>query len=630
MENKVRNKAESMDNTKEDKRKDEEQGEKKQTYRKLTEISDEELRATAAKAKSFPELKRLLGINPNEKNERVKKRAEKAGCEGLLDGYHIGKSSRVDGMSREELQAIADECETYAEFGKRLGYEGGITGLSNMGKRIQQKYHLNFTSYNRYIRSHDKDYLQHIVDSCCSFSEVAEKLGYKSSSHIKKNLDKMDIDYAHFDLGYHGNRKEIDDLKENTHFTHAQLVRMLMEIREIKCEYCGLSNEWNGQALHLEIHHKNSNHSDNRIENLMIVCPNCHAVIEKRGVNDSKRSCAEQKIINEKGRCCEHCGNEKWQGSVLPIELHHVNEKDREYRIDNIEVLCPNCHQQTANYFFQERKATDEELVEALLTSKTRVEAIRKAGCSSNGHMYKRVNQLIEKHQLSHLFSPKEKTPHDKPLCKIKRELPDKQQLKDDIRTLSFQQIGRKYNVCGNAVVKWCKKLHLPWRKVDINSFNDEEWKQLETFDENMQKTRTLYDYDIIIDLLDNTRSMKYVAVKMNMSCEAIQNIKQRVGYRRHAIEWCQTTCHIIDTNLYFRTTADAGNWLAEQGSDLKYVIPEARGKRVKRYIEQKSPLFGYQFEYVKEEDYFDIIENHEVISYAYQEHREVPPQMKK
>jgi len=43
------------------------------------------------------------------------------------------------------------------------------------------------------------------------------------------------------------------------------------------CEQCGLS-EWQGQAIPLEIHHINGNNTDNCIENLKLLCPNCHAL----------------------------------------------------------------------------------------------------------------------------------------------------------------------------------------------------------------------------------------------------------------------------------------------------------------------------------------------------------------
>lgn len=47
-------------------------------------------------------------------------------------------------------------------------------------------------------------------------------------------------------------------------------------VKEYKCEKCGIS-EWNGEHITLEIHHINGNHKDNRLENLQILCPNCHS-----------------------------------------------------------------------------------------------------------------------------------------------------------------------------------------------------------------------------------------------------------------------------------------------------------------------------------------------------------------
>lgn len=40
---------------------------------------------------------------------------------------------------------------------------------------------------------------------------------------------------------------------------------------------CGIGNEWNGKPLTLQLDHINGDHSDNRLENLRILCPNCHS-----------------------------------------------------------------------------------------------------------------------------------------------------------------------------------------------------------------------------------------------------------------------------------------------------------------------------------------------------------------
>jgi hypothetical protein len=44
----------------------------------------------------------------------------------------------------------------------------------------------------------------------------------------------------------------------------------------------GLS-EWRGQPLPLELHHVNGDRHDNRVENLQLVCPNCHSITPNWG-----------------------------------------------------------------------------------------------------------------------------------------------------------------------------------------------------------------------------------------------------------------------------------------------------------------------------------------------------------
>jgi 5-methylcytosine-specific restriction endonuclease McrA len=49
-----------------------------------------------------------------------------------------------------------------------------------------------------------------------------------------------------------------------------------VKLRGRKCENCGIT-EWLGQPINLEIHHINGDRSDNSLNNLMILCPNCHS-----------------------------------------------------------------------------------------------------------------------------------------------------------------------------------------------------------------------------------------------------------------------------------------------------------------------------------------------------------------
>ncbi|MEA2388845.1 MAG: hypothetical protein QOG41_1618, partial [Thermoleophilaceae bacterium] len=47
---------------------------------------------------------------------------------------------------------------------------------------------------------------------------------------------------------------------------------------------------------------------------------------------------------------CEDCGITQWRGRPLSMALHHVNGDGRDNRLENLRLLCPNCHSQTENF----------------------------------------------------------------------------------------------------------------------------------------------------------------------------------------------------------------------------------------------------------------------------------------
>lgn len=59
-----------------------------------------------------------------------------------------------------------------------------------------------------------------------------------------------------------------------------------------------------------------------------------------------------QRLLSEgiKEYRCECCNRTEWLGKPIALELHHINGVKNDLRIENLQILCPNCHSFTDNY----------------------------------------------------------------------------------------------------------------------------------------------------------------------------------------------------------------------------------------------------------------------------------------
>jgi len=83
-----------------------------------------------------------------------------------------------------------------------------------------------------------------------------------------------------FKIGGHNKKIELQDILNGDHPTYQTLklkTRLLKEkILEDKCSMCGI-DEWQGKAISLQLDHIDGNNHNHRLQNLRLVCPNCHS-----------------------------------------------------------------------------------------------------------------------------------------------------------------------------------------------------------------------------------------------------------------------------------------------------------------------------------------------------------------
>lgn len=149
----------------------------------------------------------------------------------------------------------------------------------------------------------DEEFINSVVSST-SVRQVLSKLGLKEAGgnykSVKDKMKKMNLKLLNLPNNqnwlkgktHNFNTKPIEYyLTENSQCQSFKLKNRLIKegIKESKCECCGLT-KWNNKPAPLELDHINGINTDNRIENLRILCPNCHAQTNTyRGKNISKK-----------------------------------------------------------------------------------------------------------------------------------------------------------------------------------------------------------------------------------------------------------------------------------------------------------------------------------------------------
>ena len=148
-----------------------------------------------------------------------------------------------------------------------------------------------------------------------------------------------------------------------------------------------------------------------------------------------------KRLISEgiKEHKCECCGLNEWLGESIPLELDHIDGDHSNNILENLKILCPNCHAKTPTYRGKNKKN------EKSQTTKYKKQMLKiNYNCSSCG---------VE-------LKTKSKTGfcllcHSKSQRKVER--PSIEQLLKEVKESSYIAVGKKYGVSDNAIRKWIK-----------------------------------------------------------------------------------------------------------------------------------------------------------------------------
>lgn len=138
----------------------------------------------------------------------------------------------------------------------------------------------------------DEMKLRNAIAVSQSAKDVLQHLGLRAAggnyAQLRKYCVEFGIDLPKYDKSLNGRtenlvtpRKFSDSeifVENSTYSNGANIKKRLYSMGvEEKCTECGLGAEWNGKPISLQLEHINGVHSDNRLENLTILYPNCHS-----------------------------------------------------------------------------------------------------------------------------------------------------------------------------------------------------------------------------------------------------------------------------------------------------------------------------------------------------------------
>lgn len=126
--------------------------------------------------------------------------------------------------------------------------------------------------------------------------KLGQPLGSASFLNCKRAAERLNLEVPIYvrDMAAANLKSKIpleQILVEKSTYTNRQSLKSRLiraDMKEDKCESCGQLPLWNNRHLTLQLDHINGIGDDNRLENLQIICPNCHTQTSTFGFRNKK------------------------------------------------------------------------------------------------------------------------------------------------------------------------------------------------------------------------------------------------------------------------------------------------------------------------------------------------------